>query len=111
MNLFPDEAQRRELFPVCREKIYFAHAATTALCGRAAEAICAYTQRASMNSQEFGAVMQDVQLSRKLSATLIGAEPDEIALLGPTSLGLSLVANGLPWNAGDEVLCYGDETQ
>jgi selenocysteine lyase/cysteine desulfurase len=32
--------------------------------------------------------------------------PEEIALLGPTSLGLSLIANGLPWREGDEVLCY-----
>ncbi len=43
---------------------------------------------------------------RGLSAEFIGATADEIALLGPTSLGLSLIANGMPWQAGDEVLCY-----
>jgi selenocysteine lyase/cysteine desulfurase len=32
--------------------------------------------------------------------------PEEIALLGPTSLGLSLIENGLTWREGDEVLCY-----
>jgi selenocysteine lyase/cysteine desulfurase len=30
-------------------------------------------------------------------------------LLGPTSLGLSLFANGLPWEEGDEVLCYAED--
>lgn len=106
MNLFPDEAQRRELFPVCRDKIYFAHAGTTPLPKVVAEAICQYTMGASTNSQEFGEVLHDVKIARERCATLIGAEPGEIALLGPTSLGLSLVANGLPWGASDEVLCY-----
>jgi selenocysteine lyase/cysteine desulfurase len=44
-----------------------------------------------------------------LCARLIGAHADEIALLGPTSLGLSLFANGLDWKAGDEVLYYADD--
>jgi selenocysteine lyase/cysteine desulfurase len=41
-----------------------------------------------------------------LCADFIGAKAEEIALLGPTSLGLSLFANGLPWCEGDEVVCY-----
>ena len=109
MNLFPDEALRRELFPVCRDKIYFAHAGTTALPKVVADAICEYTTGSSMNSQEFGEVLQDVKRARETCATLIGADPGEIALLGPTSLGLSLVANGIAWRPGDEVLCYADD--
>ena len=46
---------------------------------------------------------------RRTCAKFIGAGPEEIALLGPTSLGLSLFANGLPWQAGDEVVCYMDD--
>ena len=38
-----------------------------------------------------------------------GAARAGIALLGPTSLGLSLVANGLDWEQGDEVICYLDD--
>src|SRR5260370_7108016 len=33
----------------------------------------------------------------------------EIALYGPTSVGLSLVANGIAWTPGDEVVCYLDD--
>jgi selenocysteine lyase/cysteine desulfurase len=106
MNLYPDEAQRRALFPVCREKIFFAHAGVTILPKYVADAICDYTRRSSENHQEFGGVLVDIKNARRACAELIGAEPEEIALLGPTSLGLSLFANGIAWEPGDEVLCY-----
>ncbi len=106
MNLYPDEALRRVLFPVCREKIFLAHAAVTVLPKCVADAVCDYTRRSSENHQEFGAVLVDIKKARRVCADLIGASPDEIALLGPTSLGLSLFANGIAWAEGDEVLCY-----
>jgi cysteine desulfurase/selenocysteine lyase len=106
MNLYPDETQRRALFPVAAQKIFFAHAGVNALPAPVADAICDYTRRSSRGPQEFGAVLRDVQGARRICADFIGAEADEIALLGPTSLGLSLFANGLPWREGDELLCY-----
>ena len=106
MNLFPDEARRRELFPICREQIFFAHGGVTALPRYVADAICDYTRASSENHQEFGDVLRDVKNARRVCAEFIGAQADEIALLGPTSLGLSLFANGLDWQPGDEVLCY-----
>jgi len=106
MNLFPEEARRRDLFPVCRDKIFLAHAGVTALPRFVADAVCAYTRQSAENPQEFGDVLRDVKDARRACAEFIGAQPDEIALLGPTSLGLSLFANGLDWQPGDEVLCY-----
>ena len=106
MNLYPDETVRRTLFPVCREKIFLAHAAVTVLPKCVADAVCDYTRRSSENHQEFGEVLVDIRQTRQICADLIGAERDEIALLGPTSLGLSLFANGIAWQPGDEVLCY-----
>ena len=106
MNLFPDEARRQELFPVCRGQIFFAHAGVTALPKYVADAVCDYTRRSSENHQEFGDVLREVKQARRTCAEFIGAHADEIALLGPTSLGLSLFANGLDWQPGDEVLCY-----
>jgi len=106
MNLFPDEAARRDLFPICRERIFLAHAAVTALPRCVADAVCDYTRQSSQNHQEFGDVLRDVKRARQTCAQLIGAHADEIALLGPTSLGLSLFANGLDWQPGDEVVCY-----
>jgi selenocysteine lyase/cysteine desulfurase len=101
-----DEAARRELFPVCRDTIYFAHAGVAPLPRVVADAICDYTRHSSETHQEFGHVLRDVKRAREACAAFIGAEPGEIALLGPTSLGLSLFANGLPWRDGDEIVCY-----
>jgi cysteine desulfurase / selenocysteine lyase len=41
---------------------------------------------------------------RTLLARLVGSPPDQIVLGNSTSYGLHLVANGLPWQDGDEVL-------
>lgn len=106
MNLFPDEARRKELFPICGEKIFFGHAGVTTLPGFVSDAVCTFTRRSAENFTNFAEVLADVKAARKACAEFIGAQPDEIALLGPTSLGLSLFANGLPWQEGDEVLCY-----
>ena len=106
MNLFPNESERRELFPVCRERIYFAHAGVTAFPRCVADAMANYAQQSASQPQEFADVLRDIKDARRVCADFIGAGQDEIALLGPTSLGLSLIANGMPWEAGDEVLCY-----
>lgn len=106
MNLYPDEAARRALFPVCADRVFLAHAAVTALPRCVADAICDYTRRSSENHQEFGEVLVDIKATRRLCAEFIGAGADEIALLGPTSLGLSLFANGIAWREDDEVVCY-----
>src|SRR5688572_24099699 len=103
MNLFPDESERQRLFPVCKTKKFFAHGAVTALPGYVADAMCAHVREASEGPQEFGAVLREIKDARRVCAELIGAHAEEIALLGPTSLGLSLIANGIPWKEGDEV--------
>ena len=47
--------------------------------------------------------------ARKLGAQLLNCQPDEIALVGPTSLGLSFVAAGLNFRRGDNILIYHDD--
>ncbi len=86
--------------------IFFAHAGVTALPAFVADAVCDYTRQSSENQQEFDDVLRQVKEARQTCAAFIGAKAEEIALLGPTSLGLSLFANGLPWREGDEVVCY-----
>ena len=108
-SFLTDETARLDAFPVCRSKIFMGHAGVTALPRVVADAVIDYTRRASENHQEFGSVLKDIQRTRAIAAEFIGGHPEEIALLGPTSLGLSLFANGLPWQPGDEVLCYADD--
>jgi len=108
-SLIADEALRRAAFPVCEAGIFFGHAGVTALPAAVAQAMVDYVLRSSRQQQEFAEVLRDMRTARRLSAQLIDAHPDEIALLGPTSLGLSLFANGLPWKAGDEIICYAED--
>lgn len=108
-SLVLDEAARREAFPITANKIFLGHAGVTALPRMVADAMVGYIRASCENHQEFGDVLRVFQETRRLAAEFIGADTDEIALLGPTSLGLSLFANGLPWNAGDEILCYADD--
>ncbi len=47
--------------------------------------------------------------TREVVARLLGAQVDEISFTGPTSSGLNVIANGLDWEKGDEVVCYLDD--
>jgi cysteine desulfurase/selenocysteine lyase len=107
--LLGNEATRQREFPICRKKIYFAHAAVGPLPARVVAAMTAYLRRAAEEPQDFEAVMAAMEEVRGSAARLLGAEAAEIALLGPTSLGLSLVALGIDWRAGDKVVCYRDD--
>lgn len=42
---------------------------------------------------------------RAALARLVNAPPEQIALTNSTSYGFNLLAQGLPWRAGDEILC------
>ena len=46
---------------------------------------------------------------RKLAADLIGARSEQVAFTRNTSDGLSTVANGLSWRAGDNVVTFQNE--
>ncbi len=109
MSWFTDEKLRLDSFPVARERIFLAHAGVTVLPRCAADAMRDHIEASCLHHQEFGDVLRDVARTRGVCAKAIGAHADEIALLGPTSLGLSLFANGLDWKPGDELVCYADD--
>src|SRR5580693_1550306 len=108
-ELVENEEKRRAAFPICRNKIFMAHAAVTALPQAVADAIIRFTEESAANFENFAALLKSIQETRASAANLIGSSPEEIALIGPTSLGLSLFANGIDWRPGDEVICYLDD--
>lgn len=108
-KIINDENERLIRFPIAKEKVFFAHAAVTALPHCAAEAMASYAHASCCNHQEFPEFIESMNETRRLAGKLIGAKTSEIALLGPTSLGLSLFANGIDWRTGDEVICYKDD--
>ena len=108
-DLLASEDRRLAEFPIARDHIFMAHAGVTILPRRAVKAMQDYLEGSCVAHQEFPAAWRAMNETRAMAAKLIGAKASEIALLGPTSVGLSLVANGLDWKAGDEVVCYADD--
>ncbi len=104
-----DESTRRHEFPVCERQVFLAHAAVCALPRRVAQAEADFVHAASEQEPDYAWILDQTRRTREAVARLLpGAHADEIALLGPTSLALSLVALGLPWEAGDEVVYHAD---
>lgn len=100
---------RHAAFPVTAHQIYLAHAGVCPLPAVARDTMIAYAAAGSIANQETDAFVETAKLARKVAAQLIGATASEIALIGPTSLGLNLVALGLDWNPGDQVIYYADD--
>jgi cysteine desulfurase/selenocysteine lyase len=107
-HILADEGLRHRLFPVTQKRIFLGHAGVAPLPATTVDKLKHEADRASF-SQESADFISEIDEIRRISARLINANSDEVALLGPTSLGLNLVANGLTWKEGDEVVCYPDD--
>lgn len=108
-ELHASEELRRHEFPVTAGKVFLGHAGVCALPRRVAEAIAHYTLNATQGDQEALLPLFKIQKSRELAAKLLNAQPDEIAFVGPTTLALGYVANGLPFRKRDNILIYHDD--
>jgi selenocysteine lyase/cysteine desulfurase len=107
-EILADEALRHSEFPVTRDKVFLAHAGVCPLPRRVAEAIAECARQGTLGDQE-AFMLHRLDEARNLAAQLLNCQPDEIALVGPTSLGLSLVASGLNFRKGDNILIYHDD--
>jgi cysteine desulfurase/selenocysteine lyase len=107
-ELLANEELRRHEFPVARDKIFLAHAGVCPLPHRVAEAVSECAQRGTLGDQE-AFVLHRLDNARKLGARLLNCQPEEVALVGPTSLALSFVAAGLSFRKGDNILIYHDD--
>jgi cysteine desulfurase/selenocysteine lyase len=107
-EILTSEELRRHEFPVARDKIFLGHAGVCPLPRRVADAISECARQATLGDQE-AFVLHRLDDARKLAAQLLNCQTDEVALVGPTSLGLSLVAAGLNFRKGDNILIYHDD--
>jgi cysteine desulfurase / selenocysteine lyase len=109
LEIHQNESQRQAEFPVCRDSIFLAHAAVCPLPARVAAAMSNYAAACTRGDQEEVFPHGQVLETRKLASQLLGCTPHEIALIGPTSAGLSLVAEGLEWQPGDNLVYYSND--
>ena len=108
-ELLRDEARRRREFPVCDGKVFLAHAGVCPLPRRVVDAMKQYIEACAHEHQENVLPDEVISETRALAAKLIEADEEEIAFVGSTSMGLGMVAAGLPWERGDNVVCYHDD--
>jgi selenocysteine lyase/cysteine desulfurase len=100
----------RQQMPVAIRLAYMDHAAVAPLPLSTSSAIAKWldesTQEGNVNWPKWSAA---VEQTRVTAASLIGASPEEIALVHSTSEGINLVAEGFPWREGDNIVTLANE--
>ena len=91
--------------------IYLNHAAVSPWPARTADAVKAFAdENASFGSSNYPAwVKKEAALREQLRKLINAVSTDEIALLKSTSEALSVVASGLSWQSGDNVIITSQE--
>jgi len=96
--------------PVAERWAYFDHAAVAPLTKPAAEAVRTWCDQALVDGDtRWPEWARRAEATRDAAARLVGADRDEIALVPNTTAGISLVAEGLDWRPGDNVVTLADE--
>ena len=103
-SLSADEALRQREFPVVRERVYLAHAAVCPLPARVVRALTDYLGEVGRGGQFEHLHAAAESGARAIAAELLGVDAEEIAFTTSTSAGLGLVAQGLDWQPGDNVV-------
>lgn len=92
-------------FPVVDHWDYLNHAGMAPMSGVAAEAVRAHAEHACRHSMLGSNWFREIEEIRAKAATWLNAAgPEEIAFIPNTSTGLAMMARGLSWEPGDEVI-------
>jgi selenocysteine lyase/cysteine desulfurase len=100
----------RSQFPVAASWAFLDHAAVAPLPAPAVAALNHYAQSLAANG--VAAVREwahRVRRVRELAARLLAAEPDDLYFVPNTTHGVCVVAEGFPWEAGDNVVLAAEE--
>jgi selenocysteine lyase/cysteine desulfurase len=100
----------RAEFPVTRKWAFFDHAAVAPLSAPAQRAMNEWAADLTENGDVHDARwVKRVEEVRRLAARLIGADPLDVAFVKNTSEGIGIVAEGFPWQPGDNVVTAAEE--
>ncbi|HEY8952242.1 MAG TPA: aminotransferase class V-fold PLP-dependent enzyme [Candidatus Dormibacteraeota bacterium] len=99
-----DPLEARSLIPLAAHYIHMNHAGVSPMTERSRAAIEQVVEGALNRPYPAGAAFDEADRVRELAAQLINGSPDGIALTRSTAHGLSLVAQGLDWKRGDNVV-------
>jgi cysteine desulfurase / selenocysteine lyase len=91
--------------PITRRFAYFDHAAVGPLSGPAAQAVAKYAAEAStLGDTVWPDWNANLTRLRRAAAQLMDADTSEIAIVPNTTTGINFVAEGYPWQPGDNVV-------
>jgi cysteine desulfurase/selenocysteine lyase len=100
----------RQQMPVTANWAYFDHAAVAPLPEPARKSMQLWLDQATEQGDTTWPEWQrQLEATRAAAASLIGAEKGEIALVPNTTSGISVVAEGFPWQEGDNVVTMANE--
>lgn len=95
----------RKEFPVTKELIFLDHARVAPLPERVRNVVTGFVNDATRyGTAHYETWIGEIGKARKSFAQLINAGTDEVAFVKNTSEGLAIVANGLDWKSGDNVI-------
>ncbi|MCP4251567.1 MAG: aminotransferase class V-fold PLP-dependent enzyme [bacterium] len=94
----------REQFPITRNYNFQNHAAVAPMCRRSADAAAEFLKQTTEFAYLGARFYKHADHVRHRAAQLINANSDEVTFVKNTSEGLNLVANGLNWHNGDNVV-------
>lgn len=93
-----------QAFPILRKWDFFNHAGVAPLPRVVTDALRAYADESETDSYLTGTWYKDLERLRQVSAAMINAQGDEIALVKNTSEGIGIVAHGIALGPGDRVV-------
>lgn len=99
-----DPLEARHLFPLVEHYIHMNHAGVSPMSQRARAAIEQVIDASMSRPYRDGWAQDEADRVRELVARLINASADSIALTRSTAHGMSLLAQGMEWEAGDNVV-------
>jgi selenocysteine lyase/cysteine desulfurase len=98
------EGLRRSEFPITDRWLYFDNATYGPHPRRYVQAISDVASR--LSADLLGTTSSEIEGVRRSAARLLHAPVEQVALLRSTGEGINLVASGVAWQAGDEVILY-----
>ncbi len=103
------QALRNE-FPITRRWAFFDHAAVAPISGRAQQAVVAWAadmaENGDVHERRWLECVEDV---RRAFGRLLHCDPLDVAFVKNTSEGIGIVAEGFPWQPGDNMVTAAEE--
>ncbi|MDQ6919281.1 MAG: aminotransferase class V-fold PLP-dependent enzyme [Candidatus Dormibacteraeota bacterium] len=99
-----DPSEARALFPICDRYIHFNHAGVAPMSVRVRAAVEHVTQIMSEEGLIADDYMETLGHLRSSLADLVGVTQDQVSITRGTAHGISLLARGLDWKEGDNIV-------